>query len=543
MKQNGRSERVFMICHASGKDRDLAKLLKLDKISAIIILNDTMVFCKNEGINKMLSSELIELANRVCKQKSEEQTIELKAAHNGTPKRLYDTLSSFSNQDSGGIIIFGIDEQQDYAKVGVYDLQDLQKKVTEQCNQMEPPVRALFTVAETDGVQICSAEIPGIDLSERPCYYKGAGRLKGSCIRVGDADLPMTEYELYSFEAFRKHLHDDERSVVHATLKSLDEEAVEKYIALKKQERPGFAKLPETQVYEMLNIMRGNEPTLAAIMNFGIYPQGYFPQLCITAIVVPGTEIGDIDDQNARFLDNRRIEGTIPSMVEEALLFCRRNMKIQTVIDPDTGRRTDRTEYPVDAIREAVLNALIHRDYSIYTEGTPVQIDFFADRLEIHSPGTLYGRMSIEQLGIARPDQRNPALAVMTEVLTSAENRYSGIPTMRRTMKEYHLPAPKFENRRDEFVVTFYNGTIIEENNVKRRMKPEDARTSNKDLLAFCRTPRSRQEIAEHLNIKTVFYVMAKYVQPLIDAGKLGMTIPDKPKSRNQKYYTIAEER
>ncbi len=486
----------------------------------------------------MLPNELTELAKRVCKQKCEEQTIELKAAHDGTPKRLYDTLSSFSNQDSGGIIIFGIDEKQGYEIVGVYDPQDLQKKVTEQCGQMEPPVRALFTIAEMDNVWICSAEIPSIDLSERPCYYKGAGRIRGSYIRVGDADLPMTEYELYSFEAFRKHLHDDERPVANASRESLDEEKLEEYIALRKQERPGFARLPETQICEMLNICRGNEPTLAAVMNFGLYPQGYFPQLCITAIVVPGTEIGETDDMNARFLDNRRIEGTIPEMVEQALLFCRRNMKIRTTIDSETGLRTDRTEYPVDAIREAVLNALIHRDYSIYTEGTPVQIDFFSDRLEIHSPGTLYGRMSVEQLGYARPDQRNPALAVMTEILTSAENRYSGIPTMRRAMKEYHLPEPKFENRRDEFVVTFYNRLTAVRDVEQRTHDAEHAEDLNTRLLAFCRTPRSRQEIADFLNIKTVFYAMKKYVQPLINDGRLGMTIPDKPQSRSQKYYT-----
>ena len=57
-------------------------------------------------------------------------------------------------------------------------------------------------------------------------------------------------------------------------------------------------------------------------------------------------------------------------MVEDALNFCRRNMKTRTIIDPQTGRRTDQTEYPISALREAILNALIHRDYSIYTEGT-----------------------------------------------------------------------------------------------------------------------------------------------------------------------------
>jgi ATP-dependent DNA helicase RecG len=146
---------------------------------------------------------------------------------------------------------------------------------------------------------------------------------------------------------------------------------------------------------------------------------------------VPGREIGDIDDRDARFIDNKRIEGPVPAMVEEALSFCMRNMKTNTIVDRKTGLRRDRTEYPVDALREAILNALIHRDYSVHTEGTPVQIVFYSDRVEIHSPGTLYGRMSVEQLGIARPDQRNPLLAIMAETLAGAENRYSGIPTMR----------------------------------------------------------------------------------------------------------------
>lgn len=282
---------------------------------------------------------------------------------------------------------------------------------------------------------------------------------------------------------------------------------------------------------EMLNITRNGVPTLAAVLNFCLYPQGFFPQLGITAIVVPGTEIGDVDQDFARFIDNKRISGTITEMVEEALNFCRRNMKVKTIISKKTGARTDKTEYPVDALREAILNAVIHRDYSIHTEGTAVQIDFFTNRVEIHSPGSLYGRMSIEQLGIAKPDLRNPALAVMAETLTAAEHRYSGIPTMRNAMKEYDLPEPKFENRRNEFVVTLYNKAEVE----KKAVNTEPVG----DLLAFCHEPKTRQEIAAFLGVKTVFYAMQHYVQPLLAAEKLAMTIPEKPKSRNQKYYTV----
>jgi ATP-dependent DNA helicase RecG len=271
-------------------------------------------------------------------------------------------------------------------------------------------------------------------------------------------------------------------------------------------------------------------------MNMGVYPQGYFPQWGITAIVVPGKEIGDVAEDHARFLDNKRIEGTIYTMVEEAQQFCLRNMKVRTIIDPSSGKRTDRTEYPPDAIREAILNALIHRDYSFYTEGTPVQINFFADRLEIHSPGSLYGRMTVEQLGYAKMDLRNPALAVMAEAITGSENRYSGIPTMRRELAAYGLPAPVFENRRNEFVVTFYNSPICAPTDVEQETPN---RNQGNGLLDYCKTPRTRKEIAEFLGIKTVFYVMQRYIQPLLDNGKLAMTIPDRPSSKKQKFYTV----
>ena len=495
-----------------------------------------VILCLMKGVKTMLSEELIELANQTMHLKAETQTLEVKAAHGGCPKKLYDTLSSFSNQDGGGVILFGLDESKNFACVGVYDLQDLQKKVTEQCNQMIPPVRAVFTVAELDGEFICSAEIPSADLTERPCYYSGAGRIKGSYVRVGDADLPMTDYEIYTYEAFRKHLHDDERVIERAKMSLLDQDKVQGYLLRMREERPGFSKLSMEQAYEMLAITRDGIPTLAAILNFGLYPQGYFPQLAITAVVVPGQEIGDVSQDSARFSDNKRIEGTLPVMLSEAISFCKRNMRVRTIIDPRTGERMDKTEYPIEAIREAVLNALIHRDYSHFTEGTPIQINFFTDRMEIHSPGGLYGRMTVEDLGKSRPDLRNPALATMSEFLLKTENRYSGIPTIRREMEAAGLPAPVFINRRNEFIVIFYNKQQTEENDAE---KEQNGGTDT--LLEFCRIPRTRREIADYLGINTVFYVMQHYVQPLLASGKLVMTIPEKPKSRNQKFVTKEE--
>ncbi|MGN1143788.1 MAG: RNA-binding domain-containing protein, partial [Anaerovoracaceae bacterium] len=356
--------------------------------------------------------------------KSETQTIELKAAVQGCPTRLFDTLSSFSNQDDGGIIIFGIDESDNYAIKGVYDAQDLQKKVTEQCKQMEPSVRALFTVCEIDGKVVVSAEIPGADISERPVFYRGVGRIKGSYVRVGESDEPMSEYEIYSYEAFRKRTRDDIRKVDNAKLTMFDEKRMESYLNAVKSERRNLSdNVSKDEILELMGITNDGVPTLAGLMTFSKYPQGYFPQLCITAVSLPGTEQGTVGNEGERFLDNKRITGAIPDMLEEAVEFVRKNSRTKTIID-DNGYRADKPEYPIKAVREAILNALVHRDYSVHTENVPIRIEMYRDRMEIINSGGLYGKITIDALGKVRPETRNAALANMLELLRITENRY-----------------------------------------------------------------------------------------------------------------------
>lgn len=482
----------------------------------------------------MTPEEFSEKLNEIQKKKCESATLEIKAAAKGCPKRLYDTLSAFSNQDDGGVIVFGIDEESGYLEQGVYDAQDLQKKMNEQCLQMEPVVRPLLTVVEKDGKNFVAAEIPGMDISERPCYYKGQGRVRGSFVRVGDSDEPMTEYEVYSYEAFRKKYQDDIREVQRATPAMLDAEKVDTYIKLLQEGKPNLAHLADSEIRELMSITRMGMVTLNACMLFCPYPQAYFPQLCITAVVIPGREMGEVNEQGIRFIDNRRIEGSIPQMLDGALLFIKRNMKKMTIINAETGLREDRTEYPITAVREAVLNALVHRDYSMHTEGMPIQIRMFEDRLEVRSPGGIYGRLRVNQLGKVQPDTRNPVLAAALEVLGVTENRYSGIPTMRRELREYGLREPEFTDNRNEFCVCFYNL-----NSDETGQAADETQKSERDLIAFCRTPRSRKEICAYLGLSSSAYVMKKHVQPLIDTGMIHMTMPEKPKSAKQRYYSI----
>lgn len=479
----------------------------------------------------MLSEELIELANQTMHLKAETQTLEVKAAHGGCPKKLYDTLSSFSNQDDGGIIIFGGDEKQNYKEVGVYDPQDIQKKINEQCLQMEPVVRPLLTVLEKDGKSFVSAEIPGADVADRPVFYQGKGRVKGSFIRVGDSDEPMTEYEIYSYEAYRKKYQDDVRVIERATFESLNQVLLAKYIELLKIGKPRLAAIPDNEIYELMSIKRAGEITLSAVMNFSPYPQAYFPQLCIIATVVPGTEMGAQGEQGERFLDNQRIEGNIPEMLEGAIQFVSRNMRTKTIIDPHTGKREDRTDYPITAIREAILNALVHRDYSIHTEGMPIQLIMYENRMEIRNPGGIYGRIKIDQLGKVQPDTRNPVIASELEVLKVTENRYSGIPTIRRTMQEYNLPQPEFLDERGSFIVKLYKyGESV--------ATIEAEEKEDKELVLFCRIPRTRKEICEYLGLNSITYAIQTHVMPLVEKGIIKMSIPDKPKSPKQLFYS-----
>ena len=481
----------------------------------------------------MLPTELAELVQEVIHHKCERQNIELKRAGKGTPEKLYDTLSSFSNQSGGGIILFGIDEKNNYEITGVYDAQDLQTKVASQALQMEPVVRPVFTVAEIEGRIIVSAEIAECDIFDKPCFYKGAGRLRGSYIRVGDADMPMTEYEIYSYEVFKRKIQDELRAVERADMNSFDKNALAEYFIRLRRVKPNLANLPDEKILQLQGITDHGKPTVAGIMMLGEYPQAYFPQLSVTAMVVDGTAVGELGKNGERFIDNQRIEGTLSQMLEGTLAFIRRNIRNATVVDED-GRRADKSEYPMVAVREIILNALIHRDYSIHTDHSPIRVVLYRDRMEVENPGGLYGRITINDLGKVAADTRNPFIAGGLEVMLGTENRFSGIPTVRSEMERAGLKPAVFESRHGVFKVTLYNDPV-EKVPETIYVLPDPMRR----IVEFCREPRSRIEIAEYMGIETPAYVVRKYLRPLVEMGKLRLTVPDAPKSKRQKYVSV----
>ena len=316
------------------------------------------------GGNILNKEEVLVAMDYLRKYKTETERIEAKTAKDGFPKKCYDTFSSFSNK-YGGIIIFGINENKGFSIDGVYDVNDLQTQVTNLCSDsMEPKLRPKILAFELEGKNLLAVKLDEIPQNKKPCYYKPKGIKNGSYTRVGDRDDIMTDYELYSLQSYNDHVFEDTRPTKRADINDLNLKELSLYINKIRSLKPNFSKNNFDECMKLCGITDANHkqiyPTLAGIMTFGNYPQAFYPQLFVACVVVPGVELGDTGQMGERFIDNKRIEGTIEEMLNGTMNFLRRNMKTSVIIDSN-GKRKDKSEYPLEALREAVANALIHR--------------------------------------------------------------------------------------------------------------------------------------------------------------------------------------
>ena len=481
----------------------------------------------------MQEIDLIKLVENLKKKRVEDNFLEIKSANKGCPNKLYDTISAFSNQNEGGKILFGISEDLNYEVVGVYDSNQLINKVRTVLEQMEPAVRGIFTEIKINNKSVVCLEIPGVDVMNRPVFYRGEGIANGSYRRIGDADVHMSAIEIYNYQAFKKRIKDDKRVVEDVDEKNINQDKLNDYLKKVKNERPNLDKnISDEEILELMGIKNNGNWTLTGVMLFSKYPQACFPQFSITAVRIQGNEMGDTAYDGSRFIDNKRITGTIDEMVEATIDFVKINSKIKTIID-DEGRRQDQNEYPLKAVREAVLNALVHRDYSIHTEGTPISLEMYNDRMEIKNPGGLYGNAIVELLGKSRPDTRNEILANALEIMNITENRYSGIPTINKELEQVDLPKAKYISDGELFEVIIYNSE-----NRQNGIKNIKGNGIKDELIEFCKTPRSRDEIVKHTGLSK-YYVINVILKEMIEYGIIGLTLPDVPKSAKQRYYTI----
>ena len=186
--------------------------------------------------------------------------------------------------------------------------------------------------------------------------------------------------------------------------------------------------------------------------------------------------------------------------------------------------RRDIPEYPEEAIREAIVNAVAHRDYSPYVRGSYVQVRLFADRLEIQSPGGIYGNVTEETLEDEQ-STRNRVLVRLLEDLHLVENRGSGVRTMIRAMRDANLEPPRFEDRRTSFWVTFRNHTLMGPEAVTWLNQFADRPLNDRQRLALVylrRNPRLTNSDYRRLNhVETV--AATRELRGLV---QLGLIVP-----------------
>lgn len=393
-------------------------------------------------------------------QGGETPTVEFKIAP-PRPSELAERICGFANA-LGGYIIFGVMDKT-WQISGVKNISDATDVVLQAAGLCKPPVRfdpAQPQVVELEGKQLVIAHV----LPNDGTLYQAGG----VCwIRRGTYTVPLTVTEIEEFLYSKGIMVWETRPVSRATLADLDMTLVEAYLA----QRPGRSKLAGrlSNLEEiLLNVgcatITKNEvqqeiirPTNAGMVLFGYDPQQFLIQAEVVCVLYKD-KIG-----KQRYADRRILQGTITQQVDQAEAFFKQYIPVPARMEG--FHRIDEPDYPLEALREAVVNAVVHRDYSL--QGEAVRIFYYPDRIEIHNPGLLMPGVRLEDLrqGKARSRPRNPVIATVLRDFPGGymERVGSGIRFMIDQMRELGRPDPQFQEQGGEFVVTFSRSAMYED--------------------------------------------------------------------------------
>ena len=399
-----------------------------------------LYICAVESVN-LTVEDVVDLLRA---EGSDVSGIEAKAAHQGYPKDLAPTLSAFGNMPGGGLIVLGLDERSGFEAVGVYDAADAQARLAAQARKaVAPPLQVSFTTGDIEGSTIVLARVRELPNTDKPCEVGATGH---AYLRSYDGDYPLSQLERQGFVANRGVARNDQAPVEGATRDDLDEGLVATYIANCRARSPRLASMPDGDVLRSTRVVtREGIPTLAGIYTLGRYPQTHFPTLSITASVAarPGDPVG------TRSADIAHFDGPLPELLDQAVAWVRRNTATRVRFGTD-GHGRDEPEYPTEAVRELVANALVHRDLGPHALSTRVMMTLRDDRLVITNPGGLHG-LTLDQLGAGTGGSaRNQSLYDISKDVRTVDGRRviegigSGIATVRQSLKEAGMTPPRF---------------------------------------------------------------------------------------------------
>ena len=432
----------------------------------------------------------------------------------------------------GGFVLFGVREG------GHIEGQQVSARTTEQIAQevrrLDPPAFPEIEVVPLDsGRSVIILRVSGSNTGT----YMYDGR---PYIRVGatTSQMPRGEYERRRLERLHETRRWENEPVPEGvTVADLDEDEMQRTVDL----AVSMGRLAPLKVRSIEALLRGfrliraDRLLNASVVLFGAadHLQVLYPQCSLRMARFRGR------DRLADFEDNRQVWGHAFALLRHATTFLREHTPIAGRVLPDRLEREDRPRYPPRATREALANALCHRDYT--QPGGAVAVAMYDDRLEITNPGRLPFGLTPEKL--QQPHESRPWNPLVAEVFYRAgiiEQWGLGTLNMIAWCHEAHAPPPQWESHVASLAVTFLPATPFEEQpELQSELQPESL--ADRVVLLLDAGPLSKSALSERLGQKTISGQLNKVVRELLDAGRIAYTIPEKPRSRNQRYRLTAK--
>ena len=400
------------------------------------------------------------------KEKFDEQTIESAVA--------------FANT-KGGIIFIGVSDKNNIKgiKVGKETLNQWANQISQ---STDPRI-----IPELEKIKVDGKTVIAVKIKENP--IKPISK-KGRCLkRVDSSNRAMSAQEVAQMHLHSTGMSWDKYPAKDAKLSDIDIEKVKRYI--QKAKETGRKKIGDDeepmQVLEKMNLITEGQPTWAVILLFSKQTNKFISHAAI--------HCGRFKKRNI-VIDDRMIVGTVFEQIEEAMDFIRKNINVEFVM---TGRpqRDQIWDYPLEALREALVNAICHRDYTIFSN---IEVRIYDDKLIIRSPGFLPYGITLEEL--YRPHSstlRNKGLAEVLYDTELIERWGSGIEKIQQHCLDAGLPEPILEEyqgfqvvfRKDVYDEEYLRSLNLNERQIKAVMYvKEKGQITNKEYQEVCATSK-----------------------------------------------------
>lgn len=377
-------------------------------------------------------------------KKGESRKVEFKEIFPESSK-IIKTVIAFSNGAGGKLIIGVKDRTGEIVGISDEDVIELPDRISNIIyDSCYPTIIPEIYVENIEDKNVLVIEVFTGNL--KPYYIKKKGKLKGTYIRVGATNKLVDEEMIMELERQKRNISFDEEILYDYDFKNIDLQKL----------KADFQRLIETKITDkdLLNlklIKEENEqihPTKALVLLAD--KNNYFEYSRIKCARFKGKDIGE-------FIDQKEFNGPLYEQIEAAMKFAKNHISKRGKIEG--LQRRDEYEVPIVAIREALINAVVHRDYNI--SGSDIKFAIFDDRIEITSPGFLPKTLDIEDIRAGRSEIRNKILARFFKEIRFIEQWGTGIRRIIKSCYDAGLKEPEFNETGMFFKVTIYKDSSV----------------------------------------------------------------------------------